>query len=148
MKTLIFVLIICSLIQETIWPLDLVLIILICRSMIRTDPSNLYLSFAFGLLISHLSLTTLGITSLVYLISAEGTQILSKSRFSKNPLLIVPVSFVFLLANVIFSQLPVTITFQILPKVILESLLALPVFYLVESWEERFIVRSGIKLKV
>lgn len=148
MKTLIFVLIICSLIQETIWPLDLVLIILICRSMIRTDPANLYLSFAFGLLISHLGLTTLGIKSLIYLVSAEGTQILSKSRFSTNPFLIVPVSFIFLLADAIFSQLPSTLTFQILPRVILESLLALPVFYLVRLWEERFIVHKGIKLKV
>lgn len=148
MKTLIFVLIICSLIEETIWPVDLVLIVLICRSMIRTDPSNLYLSFAFGLLISHLSLTTLGIKSLIYLTSAESTQILSKSRFSTNPFLIVPVSFIFLLADAIFSQLSATVSFQILPKVILESLLALPVFYLVRLWEERFIVRKGIKLRV
>ena len=116
--------------------------------MIKPDPVNLYLAFAFGLLISHLSLGILGIKSLLYLVSSEATQILSKSRFSTNPLLIVPISLAWLLANAILSTLPSTVTFQILPKLILESLLALPIFYLVRLWEERFIVRKGIKLKV
>jgi len=34
------------------------------------------------------------------------------------------------------------------PKIFLESLLSLPIFYLLRLWEERFTVRKEIKLKV
>lgn len=138
MKTLIVVLIITSFIQYTVLPLNLVLIILICRSYLISDKANLFLAFAFGLLIGHLNLTTLGLTSVTYLIIAAIVEGLSKSRLAGNPLLIVPLTFGLLLGSQV----------TLFPKIFLESLISLPIFYLVKIWEERFIVRKEIKLKL
>ena len=148
MKTLIFVLIISSFVQGTIWPADLVLIILICRSMIKTDPANLYLAFSLGLLNSHLSLEPLGLRSLVYLMVVEVTQMLSRSRFSSHPVLIIPISLLGLSLSAVVGGMVTNQSIHIFPGVIFESALALPIFYLVRLWEERFIARKDIKLKV
>lgn len=147
MKTLIIVLIIASFIQTTILPLDLVLVILICRAYIKSNQSNLYLSFAFGILISHLNLANLGFQSIVSLLIVQATQMLSKARLAGNPFLIMPVAFVFLSLSQLTSSL---IGYQTLslPKLLLEAFMALPTLYLVRLWEERFIVRREIKLKV
>ncbi|MBI2329923.1 hypothetical protein HYU94_00855 [Candidatus Daviesbacteria bacterium] len=140
MKTLIIVLIIAAFLQTTILPIDLVLLILICRAYVVSEKNNLYLSFIFGFLISHLNLINLGSQSLIYLVIVQAAQILSKIRLAGNPLLIVPISLVFLsLVNL------GTLDF---PKIILTSLLSLPILYSLRLWEERFIVRKEIKLKV
>jgi len=146
MKTLIAIFIIVSFLQSTILPIDLVLIILICRSYIRSDQENLYLAFAFGLLDSHLNLNPLGIRSIVYLAVVQITQVLSKGRLASNPFLIIPISLILLAGNHIITDGLISpgVLFEVLP----ESILSLPVFYMVRLWEERFIVRKEIKLKV
>lgn len=147
MKTLIAILIITSFLQTTILPLNLVLIILICRSYIKDDKANLYLAFALGLLTSHLTLMPLGLNSLIYLILIQITQILAKSRLAGNLLLIFPITFILLSVNdVISSFLIKNLFFSV--ETFLESIFALPIVYLVRLWEERFIVRKEIKLKV
>lgn len=147
MKTLIIVLIIASLLQTTVIPIDLVLLILICRTYIRSDIRNLYLAFGFGLFTSHLYLNPLGFQSLLYLIFVQATESLSKIRLAGNPLLIIPITFVFISLN----QLALSIIGQDLlefPKIILASFLSLPTLFLIRIWEERFIVRKEIKLKI
>ncbi len=148
MKTLITILIIAAFIQTTILPIDLVLIILICRSYTRLDKNNLFLGFAFGLFNSHLYLTTLGFQSLIYLILIQMTHMLSKTRLAGNSLLIVPLSLVLLSINQILNSLFIHQTIELFPKVFLESLLSWPIFIAVRLWEERFIARKGIKLKI
>ncbi len=147
MKTFIAVLIICSFIQSTILPVDLVLIILICRSYLRESGTNLFLAFGFGLLSDHLNLNLLGLTSFLYLILVQVTASLSKSRLAGNPLLIVPLT-LFLLALYQIAISNFTHHSPQFPKIFLESLLSLPTFYLLRLWEERFTVRKEIKLKV
>ncbi len=147
MKTLIVILIIISFVQSTILPIDLVLIILLCRAYIRTDNANLYLTFGFGLLSAHLNLQNLGFISLVYLTLVELTQIISKSRLAGNALLIVPISFVGLTFNASLISLFNHESILLFPKIFLASLISLPLFYLVRIWEERFIVKGDIKLK-
>ena len=148
MKTLIAILIIFSFIESAILSLDLVLVILICRSYIRSDKSNLFLAFGFGLLIDYLNLTVLGINSLVYLLFVFLIQSLSRSRLSGNLFLIIPLTFCLLLINQLIAFLLFHQPFEIFPKIILESLFSLPILYLVRIWEERFIVQKGIKLRV
>lgn len=140
MKTLIIILAVAAFLQTTILPIDLVLLILICRAYIKSEKSNLYLGFAFGLLVSHLNLTSLGLQSLAYIAFVAATESLSKLRLAGNPLLIVPITLVFL------SMLNYnTLEFS---KVIFTSFLSLPILYLIRFWEERFIVRKEIRLKV
>lgn len=147
MKTLIIILTIAAFLQTTIFPIDLVLLILICRSYVVSGKNNLYLSFAFGLLTAHLNLTNLGFQSLIYLAVVQVTQILSRSRLAGNPLLIVPVSLVLLSFNQIANLYINQSSFD-LSKIIIASLLSLPILYAVRIWEERFIVRKEIKLRV
>lgn len=147
MKTLIIILVIASFIQTTILPVNLVLLVLICRAYIKSETSNLYLAFAFGIVTAHLNLTVLGLQSLVYLVAVWVTHLSSKLRLAGNPLLIVPVSLVFLFLNQIVNSGISYIALDF-PKLILQSLLSLPIFYLVKMWEERFIVRKEIKLKI
>lgn len=139
MKTLIVVLIIVSLLQSAILPINLVLIILICRSYLRAEKSNLFLAFGFGLLDGYLNLTSLGQISLIYLTVVQITQSLSKSRLAGNLLLIIPISWVLLF----LTQQPTSISL-----IFLESLISLPTLYILRLWEERFIIRKEIKLKV
>lgn len=148
MKTLIIILILAAFLQTTILPINLILIILICRAYIKTDPINLYLAFGFGLLISHLQVTTLGLQSVIYLLLIQLTHILSKSPLTKNSFLIMPVSLFLLSINGIASSFLIHQTLQIFPRVILESIISLPTLFLLRLWEERFIVKKEIKLKV
>lgn len=147
MKTLIVMLAILSFLQSTIIPLDLVLLILICRSFIKTQSSNYYLVFTFGLLNSHLNLTTLGFQSFIYLAVVLIIQILSKSQLANHAFYIIPIvmlgSFFNLQAlSVLTNQTP-----RFFPQIIFEGLVSLPVFYLLRLWEERFIAKN-VKLKI
>lgn len=147
MKTLIIILILAAFLQTTILPVDLVLLILICRAYVKAEKENLYLAFAFGLLTSHLSLTNLGLHSLTYIIIIQIVQSFSKSNLAGNWLLVAPISFIFLSLTQIISSFVTQTTLQF-QGVIFASLLSLPIFFLVKIWEERFIVRREIKLKV
>lgn len=142
MKTFIGILIFISFLQTSILPLNLILIILICRSYIRVDKSNLYLAFIFGLLIAYLNVSLMGFLSIVYLMIIQTTQILSKNRLAGNSLFIIPLVFCALSLNDFLLR---DFNFT---KIILESVLSLPIFYIVKIWEERFIVRKEIRLKV
>lgn len=147
MKTLIIILIIASFIQTTILPIDLVLLILICRSYIKSDSGNLYLAFFFGIFISHLNLVSIGFQSLIILSLVETTEILSKLRLAGNPLLIVPLSLLLLTFNQLANSILSHSIFDF-SKIIIASLLSLPILFLIRLWEERLIVRKDIKLRM
>lgn len=148
MKTTVAVLIIISFIQSTILPLDLVLIILICRSYIKSDKSNLFLAFGFGLLNAHLNLTPLGFQSLTYLIVVTITAGLSKSRLAGNSFLIAPLSFILMSINQAVLSTFIHQSPLIFPKNLLEAFVSLPILYSIRLWEERFIVSKEIKLRL
>lgn len=148
MKTLIVILIIAVFLQTTIMPMNLTLIILICRAYTKISKSNLYLAFVFGLLVSLLNFTTLGFDSLLFIISVQLTESLSKTRLAGNSILIIPLSFILLAFSYLSNFMLVNQTWELFPKVVIESLIALPVLYIVRLWEERFIVRRDIKLRV
>lgn len=148
MKTLVIILIIASFLQTTVLPIDLVLMILICRSYIKISSSNLYLAFIFGVLISHLNLVTLGLDSLIFIVCVQITQGLSKTRLAGNFLLIIPITFVLLSLSGILTSVFLNQSLEIFPKVLLESLIALPLLYALKMWEERFKVSGDIKLKI
>lgn len=147
MKTLVIILIVASFIQTTILPVDLIMLILISRAYVKSDRVNLYLAFAFGILVSHLDLSNIGIQSLLYISFVEITQVLSRLRLAGNPFLIVPLAIFFTafsqLAGLVFNH--GSFEFQ---TVILTAILSVPVLFLVRLWEERFTVKHEIKLKV
>lgn len=148
MKVLIVILILASFLQSTVWPINLVLIILICRSFIKSDRANLFLAFAFGLLTSHLDITLFGLNSLIFLIFVQITAGLSRSNLTGNLFLIGPLTFILM---VIYHFLEATFlkqSLQIFPFALWEGIISLPALLLVRLWEERFIVQREIRLKV
>lgn len=147
MTTLTIILIVASFIQTTILPIDLVLLILICRSYLRSDSSNLYLAFFFGIFISHLNLGNIGFQSLIYLCLIEVTDILSRLRLAGNPLLIVPLTFVLLALSQFANSMLINSNFDFF-RIIIACFLSLPILFLLRLWEERFIVRKEIKLRM
>ncbi|MBI4035812.1 hypothetical protein HY383_02600 [Candidatus Daviesbacteria bacterium] len=147
MKALIIILILAAFLQTTILPVDFVLLILICRAYVRSEKENLSLAFAFGLLTAHLSLISLGLYSIIYLVIVQAVQILSRSNLAGNPLLIVPISMILLTLSEFINSVLTNTTMEF-SGVIIAALLSLPAFYLVKLWEERFIVRKEIKLRV
>lgn len=148
MKTLFIILILASFLQTTIISVDLILIILICRSYIKISRSNLYLALIFGLLISHLRLINLGFDSLIYLFVVQITQILSKSRLAGNSLLVIPLNFLMLTLSQFTNSLFLHQSLDLFPGVLIGTGVSLPIFFALKVWEERFIAGGDIKLKV
>lgn len=147
MRLTIFILTLAAFLQTTIVPMNLVLILLICRSFLSTKKSNLFLAFIFGLLVDYLTLNTLGFQSIIFLVLIQITQIISKTRFSVHSLLIVPLAFLLLFVNALMLSFANNQSVQILPKILMESMLSLPIFYLIRFWSGRFVVQRDIKLK-
>ena len=148
MKILIMILTLVSFIQTTIFPIDLVLIILICRGYIKDDPKNLYLAFVFGLLVSMLDLKLLGLQSIIYLILIQATQVFSRLRLAGSWLLIFPINLILLYLSLFINSIFLHQSAQYFPKIFIGSFLSLPIFFLIKLWEERFIVHKGIKLRI
>lgn len=148
MKTLITILIILAFLQTTILPINFVLIILICRTFIRNDKSNLYLAFAFGLLLSHLNLVLVGSLSISYLILIFLAQVLSISRSINNIFFLLPFGIIALLVDRFIINLLLNISFSFSISLFFSFLIVIPIFFMLKLWEERFIVRKDIKLKM
>lgn len=148
MKTLIAILILLSFLQTSIIPVNLVLIILVLRAYIRVDKSNLMLAFFFGLLVALLSHTNLGLTALIYLILVNITHLLSKSPLSKNIFSVAPIILVSSVILELFSSVSVNQTPIFWPKTLIDGVLSLPLYLGLKIWEERFVVRTNIKLKM
>lgn len=148
MRTLVIILILAAFLQTTIIPVNLVLLTLLLRAYIKTDKVNLYLAFSFGILISFLNHTSLGPSSLIYIILVQLVHLYSKTPLAKNTLLLIPLMFICFLVNDLTISLILLQPIRIDPIILLESLLALPIFIMLRIWEERFIVRPQIKLKI
>lgn len=147
MKTTILILILVSFLQVTIIPLDLVLIFLTLRAFIKSDKSNFYLAFAFGLLTSHLTFTPLGINSLIYLGLISLTYLIRFLPISKNIFVVIPLIILVLSINQFILSLIMKESLHLWPSIFWWGLISIPTHILVRFWEERFVVRD-IKLKV
>ncbi len=148
MKAFIFILILASFLQTSILPINLGLLLIITRSYIRMEKANLYLAFGFGLLIAFLEHTPLGLYSLIYLILVEAIHLFYKAPILKNFLTVIPVMLGILLVNDIAVSLIRGISIQLFPQIIIEGILILPIYIVLRLWEERFVVRKDVRLKV
>lgn len=136
MKILILVLIILSFLQGIILPVNLVLLVLICRAYLTRQKSTLYLAFFSGLLLAHLNLQPLGLASLKFLLFVQVTQALARRPLAGHPIVVVPLSFLFTLTDGNF------------PLALVSALASLPIFYFLRLWEERFAPPKEIKLRL
>ncbi|MBI3486002.1 hypothetical protein HY025_03585 [Candidatus Daviesbacteria bacterium] len=147
MKLFILILVLAIFLQTTLTPIDLCLMLLICRSFIVDEKINYYLAFFNGIFLGVLTSQNLGFFALFFLITVKLISLIKKTALTANFLSILPVAFLILLTQsflekFFFNQ---TINFN---KIYVEVILILPIYLLVRFWEERFIVRPGIKLKI
>lgn len=147
MIPLIFVLILFSFLQEAFLPFNLVLLILVSRAFVVTGKKNYYLAFIFGLVLSFLAGYPLGSLSIIYLIIVLIIHIFRRFQFVTHPLIVIPVAAVALLADQVARSLMLGSKIE-LGQIPLQIVLVIPIYFAVLLWEERFIVRKDIKLKV
>lgn len=148
MKTLILILILLSFLQVTFISLNLVLLVLVIRSFLKVDKSNLYLAFAFGLLLSLLNFYPLGIESLIMVLTVELVQLVTKSPLSDHFLVVVPLSLAALMLNYAALALFLHQSLSVWPAVVFEVALVIPIYIVMRVWDERFVIHSEIKLKI
>lgn len=147
MIPLIFILVLFSFLQEAFLPYNIVLLILISRAFVITEKENYYLAFIFGLILAYLAGYPLGSLSIIYLIIIFIIHIFRKFQFVTHPLIMIPVAFVALLADQFARSLMLGSNID-LGKIPVQVILVIPIYFAVLLWEERFIVRKDIKLKV
>ncbi|HLC87832.1 MAG TPA: hypothetical protein VJG66_02145 [Patescibacteria group bacterium] len=147
MKTFLLLLILSSFIQSAFLPFNLVLVLLVARSLAVEDRNNLVLAFAGGLALSFLTQTNLGYWPLVLVLTVKLTGMIKKLPLSFNPLIIFLSGIVIVWAVALTGSVFINEKIQISNHLI-ESVLIVPVFYLVRAWEERFVVKGTIRLKM
>lgn len=136
-----------SFLQATFLPLNLVFLILVIRSLVVDEKENFFLCFGFGLLLSVLLGFPVGSLSFVYLISALVVSFIKKTQSASRLIAILPLTSALLLFVHFSESFLLGTTFD--PKIVVfETILALPLYFIITLWEERFIVRKEIKLKV
>lgn len=148
MKILIFILILAAFLQASILPFNLVLLILVLRSYIVSEREDLFLAFFFGLLVSHLEVTPLGDQSLIYLILVECARVIGRLPLSNNILTVLFLAFFSTCFNNVAIDLTTGASIQLFPNVFISTVLAIPIYVALRFWEERFVVRPEIRLKV
>lgn len=147
MKLFLFLLIIASFLQSSFLPMNLVLILIICRSYVVDETSNYLNAFIAGTFLGFLTTQNIGFWALILTIVVKIIHLSRKLPVSSNNFTIIPVAFVMILIVSLVEKLVFNLPFNFL-KILLESLLCLPTFILIRFWEERFVIRPEIKLKI
>lgn len=147
MIPLIITLILFCFLQEAFLPFNLVLLILVSRAFVVDEKENYYLAFAFGLLLSFLAGYSLGVLSMIYLIIVFAIHIFRRIQFVTHPLTMIPIAAVALFLDVTIRSLMLSSSFDLM-SFLPQTILIIPVYFATLFWEERFIPRKDIKLKV
>lgn len=147
MKVLITVLLAIAFLQSSLTSVDFVLMVLLLRSYITKEKINLYLAFFMGLLISHLSFSPLGLQSIVYVVMVQLVLLLAGLRWNTH-IAVFPVILVLLLIDQGMQSFLTNQSLSLWPSILINVLSLLPIYILIRFWEERFVIRPDIKLKV
>ena len=147
MKLFILLIIISLFLQSSFVPVNLVLILIISRALVTEDISNYYASFFAGIFLGILSVSNIGYWPITLLIIVKAVYLSKKLPLSKNILSAVITAFILILLSDFLQSKFLSQNFQIL-KTISEALLTVPFYYLFKFWEDRFIVKPEVRLKI
>ena len=147
MKTFLVLLVLASLIQSAFLPINLCLVLIICRSLVVTDSSNYFLALITGIFIGLLTATNIGLLSLLFILVVKLIYLLKKLPLANNTATVIPLSLIVIVIFTLIQNLVIQQKINYLLQLI-EALLCLPTYILIRMWEERFIPRQGVKLKV
>lgn len=147
MKLFILTIVVASLFQTSLLPVNLVLLLLLTRSLITDERSNLWSAFFAGVLLGLLSGANLGFWAVIFLVVVKLAVIIKQLPIQINLRTVLPISLgIIVLVNLVeWWFLKVSLS-QL--KVLTEALLSLPIYVIVGWWEERFVVAPAVKLKL
>lgn len=147
MKTLFFWIILFAFLQSSVLNLNLVLVVLIARSLGLDDRANLLLAFFGGLILSFLTQSNLGYLPLVYIIIVKLGHLIKKLPVSFNLFVIFASGLVLVFLTALLNKFFANQALGFFSH-IFEAVLVVPAYFLIRFWEERFEVNSQIKLKM
>ncbi len=136
MKYFIFLLIFAAFIQTSFLPLNLVLIMLVSKTLVEDDNSNLVLAFFAGILVGVLSSQNIGFWALVNLAAVEVARFVKKAPFSQNALTLLPVFGLILLFSRFFEGVFVKQSVQY-SLIFWEVLVSVPVYLGIKFWKDK-----------
>ncbi len=147
MRYFIFLLLLSAFLQTAFLQINLCLILIICRSYAIEEKENYYLAFATGIFIAILSTSNLGFWTLIFLLFVKVIHAVRKVPVTARGVSIIPVSFVLLSLSAGLEYLVFKVSFSF-TSVLISALLSLPIYFLIKLWEDRFIVKPELKLKI
>ncbi len=147
MKTFLLFLLFFAFLQSAFLPIDMVLVLLIARSLVIEDRENLFLAFFGGLLLSFLTQVNLGYYPLIFILIVKLAGLFKKLPVSFNPFMVFGSGTLLIILVALINSFFISQQLEVYPHLI-EVILVLPVYYLIKFWEERFVIKSHTKLRV
>jgi hypothetical protein len=147
MKTILLFLIFFAFLQSAFLPVNLVLVVIIARSLITQSRDNLFLAFFGGLILSFLTQVNLGYYPIVFILVVKLAGMFKKLPVSFNVLPILLSGSLIITLVTIANNFFISQNLSIYPHLV-EAILVLPVYWLIKIWEGRFVAKSHMKLKV
>lgn len=147
MKLFILFLVLACFLQTTLIPINLCLIFLISRAFVVDEKENYFLAFFGGILLGLLFPVNLGFYAVIFLVIIKLVSVIRQSGFASNIIIILPLSLLLFTANSFLQGqfLGQTINYSL---ILIETGIMLPIYVLVKLWEERFIVKPHLKLRM
>lgn len=133
--------------QSAFLPLNICLSLVISRALVSESKSNLIASFFGGVLLGFLNGQNIGFWALTFLIVAKVIHISKGMQFAQSPKVTLPLAFILVAGVEGAEKLLAGVEFNLI-KVILETLICIPLYIAIRFWEERFVIRSDSRLKL
>lgn len=147
MKLFIALLIIASFIQSSVLPLDLCLVLIICYTLITNYKSSLIAAFIGGLFLSLLTVQNLGFWPIIFLLVIKLTTLIKKMPFATNFWIFAPAVFLISLGVNFLTMIFLGQSIEFL-RIIFNTIAAVPIYFFLKIWEERFVVKQDLRLKL
>lgn len=147
MKTLLLLITLFAFLQSAFLGVNLVMVILIARALVVSDRENLFLAFFGGLILSFLTQVNLGYYPLIFILIVKLGELVKTFPVSFN-LFMIFLSGAVLVAiagglNVVFINQEMSLYTHLF-----EAILVVPFYFFIKLWEERFVVKSHMKLRM
>lgn len=147
MKLFTFLLILSGFIQTSFLNINLVLILLILRNLIRVEVVNYYIAFFGGLLLGILGGVNIGFWPLIFVLIVKITNLIAKLPVSSANFIFLPYTILILFMVGLLEQQFLKQQLD-LQKIVTEIMITPFIYIFLKLWEERFVVQKDIKLKI
>ncbi len=147
MKTLLLLITLFAFLQSAFLPVNLVLSLIIARSLVTDDRSNLYLAFFAGLILSFLMQVNLGYYPVLLILLVKAASLIKRLPVSFNLLMVIGAVTVLIGFGEGLNMLLIGQQFS-LQRIIFEIIAAAAFYYLILFWEDRFVASKNTKLRL